>query len=82
MIDYETIRSKFERTKLFGEINNLIGGITYKQFGGYFVEDTPYLYLNGAFEMFKELEGKINCNHNWVGKSENQYCSKCGIGDE
>ncbi|MEG2707289.1 MAG: hypothetical protein RR959_08095 [Erysipelotrichaceae bacterium] len=40
------------------------------------------MYVNGAWWMFKELESKINCNHNWIGKSENQYCSKCGIGDE
>lgn len=30
----------------------------------------------------EKFEIKISCNHNWVGKSENQYCSKCGIGDE
>lgn len=50
-----SLREKFEMTKLFKEANMLIGGITYKQFGGYFVDDTPYLYLNGAFEMFKEM---------------------------
>ena len=51
----ETLREKFEMTKLFKEANMLVGGITHKQFGGYFIGDTPYLYLNGAFEMFKEM---------------------------
>lgn len=50
-----TLREKFEMTKLFKEADMLIGAITYKQFGGYFIDDTPYLYLNGAFEMFKEM---------------------------
>lgn len=77
-----TLREKFEMTKLFKEADMLVGEITYKQFGGYFIDDTPYFYLNGAFQMFKEFEIKISCNHNWVGKSENQYCSKCGIGEE
>ena len=84
MIDYETIRSKFEKRAdvvKFMETHN----VQYSQCGGYHYDgdrDTPSYYLNGALWMFKELYCDIGCKHNWVGKSENQYCSKCGIGDE
>lgn len=27
-----------------------------------------------------DKEKQLSCNHSWSGKSENQYCSKCGIG--
>ena len=78
----EILRSEFEMSALFQTANETVGDITYKNFGGYFINDTPYLYMNGAFAMFKELYCDIGCKHNWVGKSENQHCSKCGIGDE
>lgn len=25
------------------------------------------------------LKEQLKCKHSWVGKSENQYCSKCGL---
>lgn len=51
----EILRGEFEMSELFQIANETIGGITYKNFGGYFVDDTPYYYMNGAFAMFKEL---------------------------
>ena len=59
--------------------------VQYSQCSGYHYNgdrDTPSYYLNGALWMFKELYCDIGCKHDWVGKSENQYYSKCGIGDE
>lgn len=35
-----------------------------------------YLKLIAENEILKQ---KLNCKHTFVGKSENQYCSKCGI---
>lgn len=38
-------------------------------------------FINGAWYSFQEQQKKIDklsCNHLWTGKSENQYCSKCG----
>lgn len=38
-------------------------------------------FVNGAWYAFQEQQKKIDklsCNHLWTGKSENQYCSKCG----
>ena len=78
----EILRSEFEMSALFQTANETVGDITYKNFGGYSINDTPYLQMNGAFAMLKELYCDIGCKHNWVGKSENQYCSKCGIEDE
>ena len=51
----EVLRGKFEMSKLFQTANKTVGDITYKNFGGYFINDTPYYYMNGAFAMFKEL---------------------------
>ena len=51
----EVLRGKFEMSKLFQTANKTVGDITYKNFGGYFIDDTPYYYMNGAFAMFKEL---------------------------
>lgn len=33
--------------------------------------------------LFKDIEIKPveECKHFWIGKSENQYCSKCGESD-
>lgn len=39
------------------------------------------IWLNGAYYAYQEQQKKIDkliCNHLWTGKSENQYCSKCG----
>ena len=51
----EILRSEFEMSELFQIANKTVGDITYKMLGGYFVDDTPYYYMNGAFVMFKEL---------------------------
>ena len=51
----EILRGKFEMSELFQTANETVGDITYKNFGGYFINDTPYYYMNGAFAMFKEL---------------------------
>ena len=51
----EILRSEFEMSALFQTANETVGDITYKNFGGYFIDDTPYYYMNGAFAMFKEL---------------------------
>ena len=51
----EILRSEFEMSALFQTANETVGDITYKNFGGYFINDTPYYYMNGAFALFKEL---------------------------
>ena len=51
----EILRGKFEMSELFQTANETVGDITYKNIGGYFINDTPYCYMNGAFAMFKEL---------------------------
>lgn len=38
-------------------------------------------YIQGAWYAYQEQQkklDKLSCNHLWTGKSENQYCSKCG----
>lgn len=56
MKEIEELRKDFEKTKLFIDIYSTIGGINYKNKGGYFVDDKPYFYLNGALAMFVELK--------------------------
>ena len=49
------LRKDFEKTKLFIDIDSTIGGINYKNEGGYFINDKPYFYLNGALAMYVEV---------------------------
>ena len=51
----EELRKEFEKTKLFIDINSTIGGVNYKNTGGYFVDGKPYFYLNGALAMYVEI---------------------------
>lgn len=51
----EELRKEFEKTNLFKAVNKCIGGVNYRDKGGYFIDDKPYFYLNGDFAMFQEL---------------------------
>lgn len=36
-----------------------------------------YLFIDIVKQEFNK-GGRAKCSHNWVGKSENRYCNKCG----
>lgn len=44
----------------------------------YFVEGAWYAWQEQQ-ERIDILTKQAKCNHTFVGKSENQYCAKCGI---
>ena len=48
------LRERFEETETFKQYA-AIKSVTYDSFGGYFSNNYPCFWLNGAFEMFQEL---------------------------
>lgn len=76
----DLLREQFEKLPFVSGCFQ-IGKVEYKNYGGYYIDGEPYLWLNGAWQMFKHVSialEQANCNHTWCGKSENQYCGKCG----
>ncbi len=74
------MREEFEKLP---EIAELLIEAQFDELTGEYVSYWSYKsgYLNGAWYAYQEQQKKIDklsCKHLWIGKSENQYCSKCG----
>lgn len=44
-----------------------------------YYKDNVHLLYKALFEEKDKKIKQLSCNHFWSGKSENQYCKKCGL---
>lgn len=88
MMDIQKLRDGFEKLP---EIAEKLKYLKWSDALECYVElvDRPVglaAWVNGAWYAFQELQKIIDllrkqakCHHTWHGRSENQYCSQCGL---